>query len=78
MSRNTATTYNGSAPLLTVVDVVRCRSIQYAHGAIFLDPVIAKLDRLARNVHFISGLLESNVMFVAADQPTKDRFMLRL
>lgn len=38
--------------------------------------VIAKLDRLARNVHFISGLLESNVLFVAADQPTKDRFML--
>jgi DNA invertase Pin-like site-specific DNA recombinase len=40
--------------------------------------VIAKLDRLARNVHFISGLLESNVFFVAADQPTKDRFMLHL
>jgi DNA invertase Pin-like site-specific DNA recombinase len=40
--------------------------------------VIAKLDRLARNVHFISGLLESNVLFVAADQPTKDRFMLHL
>jgi DNA invertase Pin-like site-specific DNA recombinase len=40
--------------------------------------VIAKLDRLARNVHFISGLLESNVPFVAADQPTKDRFMLHL
>ncbi len=32
--------------------------------------VIAKLDRLARNVHFISGLLESNVQFVAADMPT--------
>jgi DNA invertase Pin-like site-specific DNA recombinase len=40
--------------------------------------VFAKLDRLARNVHFISGLLESNVLFVAADQPTKDRFMLHL
>jgi len=40
--------------------------------------VIAKLDRLARNVHFISGLLESNVNFVAVDQPTKDRFMLHL
>ena len=40
--------------------------------------VLAKLDRLARNVHFISGLLESNVSFVAADQPTKDRFMLHL
>jgi len=35
--------------------------------------VIAKLDRLARNVHFISGLLESNVQFVAADMPEADR-----
>jgi DNA invertase Pin-like site-specific DNA recombinase len=40
--------------------------------------IIAKLDRLARNVHFISGLMESNVNFVAVDQPTKDRFMLHL
>ncbi len=31
--------------------------------------VIAKLDRLARNVHFISGLMESGVDFVAADMP---------
>lgn len=40
--------------------------------------VIAKLDRLARNVHFISGLLESGVNFLAADQPTKDRFLLHI
>lgn len=40
--------------------------------------VIAKLDRLARNVHFISGLLESGVNFIAVDQPTKDRFMLHV
>ena len=40
--------------------------------------VIAKLDRLARNVHFISGLMESGVDFVAVDQPTKDRFMLHV
>jgi len=39
---------------------------------------IAKIDRLARNVAFISGLMESNVNFVAVDQPTKDRFMLHL
>src|SRR6202007_2047879 len=31
--------------------------------------IIAKLDRLARNVHFISGLMESSVDFVAADNP---------
>ena len=40
--------------------------------------IIAKLDRLARNVHFISGLMESGVDFLAVDQPTKDRFMLHV
>jgi DNA invertase Pin-like site-specific DNA recombinase len=40
--------------------------------------VIAKLDRLARNVHFISGLLESGVQFHAADMPSADRFMLHV
>jgi DNA invertase Pin-like site-specific DNA recombinase len=44
--------------------------------------VIAKLDRLARNVHFISGLMESKVEFACADNPhvhTRDhhgRFIL--
>lgn len=40
--------------------------------------IIAKLDRLARNVHFISGLMEAGVEFIAVDQPTKDRFMLHI
>ena len=40
--------------------------------------LIAKLDRLARNVFFISGLLESGVDFVAVDQLTKDKFMLHV
>jgi DNA invertase Pin-like site-specific DNA recombinase len=31
--------------------------------------VIAALDRLARNVHFISGVMESGVDFVACDNP---------
>lgn len=31
--------------------------------------VIAKLDRLTRNVHFLSGLMESGVDFQAADNP---------
>lgn len=34
--------------------------------------LIAKLDRLARNVHFISGLLESRARFVAVDMPDVD------
>lgn len=40
--------------------------------------VIAKLDRLARNVHFISGLMESGVRFVAVDMPSADPFMLHV
>jgi len=44
-------------------------------GAILL---IAKLDRLARNVHFISALLESGVKFTAIDMPNADRFMLHV
>lgn len=40
--------------------------------------VIAKLDRLARNVHFITGLLESGVNFVCADMPEADRTFLQM
>jgi DNA invertase Pin-like site-specific DNA recombinase len=40
--------------------------------------VIAKLDRLARNVHFISGLMESGCDFVACDLPHAHRLILHL
>ena len=40
--------------------------------------VIAKLDRLARNVHFITGLMESGVEFVAADMPKANKVMLQM
>lgn len=40
--------------------------------------VIAKLDRLARNVHFISGLMETKVQFKCCDFPTADSFMLHI
>lgn len=40
--------------------------------------IIAKLDRLARNVHFISGLMESGVEFVATDNPNANRLMLHM
>jgi DNA invertase Pin-like site-specific DNA recombinase len=39
---------------------------------------IAKLDRLARNVLFISTLLESNVRFVAVDMPEADTAFLQM
>lgn len=40
--------------------------------------VIAKLDRLARNVHFISGLIETGVDFVCADMPQANKVMLQM
>lgn len=40
--------------------------------------IIAKLDRLARNVHFVSGLLETGVEFVAADMPSANKVMIQM
>lgn len=40
--------------------------------------IIAKLDRLARNVHFVSGLMESGVEFVACDMPHANRLTLHI
>ena len=40
--------------------------------------VIAKLDRLSRNVHFISGLMERKIDFVACDMPSANAFMINI
>lgn len=40
--------------------------------------VIAKLDRLARDVHFISGLLKAGVEIRACDIPTANRMVLHI
>ncbi len=40
--------------------------------------IIAKLDRLSRNVHFISGLLESKVEFIAVDNPGANRLTVHV
>lgn len=45
------------------------------HGATL---IIAKLDRLARNVHFVSGLLETGCDFVAADMPQANKVMIQM
>ena len=44
-------------------------------GAVLL---IAKLDRLSRNVAFIANLLESGVEIAAADMPEANRFVLHI
>lgn len=40
--------------------------------------VIAKLDRLARNVAFISALMDSGIDFVAADMPMANRLTVHV
>jgi DNA invertase Pin-like site-specific DNA recombinase len=40
--------------------------------------VIAKLDRLARNVAFIANLMDAKVDFVAVDQPHASRFTIHI
>ncbi|WP_293913562.1 recombinase family protein [Deinococcus sp.] len=40
--------------------------------------LIAKLDRLARNVHFVSGLMESRVRFTAVDLPEVDSLTVHI
>lgn len=53
------------------------RAIAYAkdRGAML---IIAKLDRLSRNVYFISSLMESKVLFKACDLPEADHFTVHL
>lgn len=45
------------------------------HGATL---IIAKLDRLARNVAFIANLMDSGVDFVAADMPQANRLTVHV
>jgi DNA invertase Pin-like site-specific DNA recombinase len=40
--------------------------------------VIAKLDRLSRNAHFLLGLQEAGVDFVAADSPHANRLTVHI
>lgn len=51
--------------------LARCRKA----GATLL---IAKLDRLARDVHFIAGLMKEGVPFMACEMPTATPFMLHI
>lgn len=40
--------------------------------------VVAKLDRLSRNVAFLSGLMESGVDFIACDNPNANRLTVHI
>ena len=53
------------------------RAIQMAknEGAIL---IIAKLDRLARNVSFVSKLMDAGIEFLAVDMPTANNFTIHI
>lgn len=40
--------------------------------------VIAKLDRLARNVNFVSGLMDSRIAFIACDMPEANELTVNI
>lgn len=40
--------------------------------------IIAKLDRLARNVNFVSSLMDSGIEFLAVDMPTANNFTIHI
>ena len=40
--------------------------------------VVAKLDRLSRDVHFISGLMAKGIPFIVTEHPRADPFMLHI
>jgi DNA invertase Pin-like site-specific DNA recombinase len=56
-------------------ELARALAACRAHRATLL---IARLDRLARNVAFIAGLMETGVPFLACDMPTATPFMLHV
>jgi DNA invertase Pin-like site-specific DNA recombinase len=60
----------GDRPELTKA-IVACKKLK-------AKLVIARLDRLARNVNFISGLMERKVEFIACDMPEATPMMLHI
>ena len=55
--------------------LAKAMSLCRVHGATLL---IAKLDRLSRNVAFLSNLMEAGVPFTAADMPEADKTQLQM
>ena len=56
-------------------ELAKALALAKAQGATL---VIAKLDRLGRNVAFIANLLESGVELVACDNPSANRMIMQL
>jgi len=57
------------------IEIHKALLIAKNEGAIL---VIAKLDRLARNVSFVSSLMDAGIEFVAVDMPTANQFTVHI
>ena len=57
------------------IEIYKAIQLAKNEGAIL---VIAKLDRLARNVSFVSSLMDSGIEFVAVDMPTANNFTIHI
>jgi DNA invertase Pin-like site-specific DNA recombinase len=64
-------TGSGKARPILVQSIAQCRRMK-------ATLLIAKLDRLGRNVAFVSSLMESDVDFVAVDAPYANRLMIHI
>jgi len=64
-------TGSGRARPILVQSIALCRRTK-------ATLLIAKLDRLARNVAFVSSLMESGIEFVATDAPYANRLMIHI
>src|ERR1700751_5960255 len=56
-------------------ELKRALALCRAYGA---KLIVAKMERLSRNVHFLSGLMESKVPFVAADMPDANELTIHI
>ncbi len=54
-------------------ELTKALALCRVHGAVLL---IAKLDRLSRDLHFLTGLQKAGVRFVAADMPEANETMV--
>lgn len=57
------------------VELAKALAVCRKHKAVL---IVAKLDRLSRNLAFIANLMEAKVEFVACDLPYANRLMLRI
>lgn len=59
----------------TRVEIHKAIQLAKNEGAIL---IIAKLDRLARNVSFVSSLMDAGIEFLAVDMPSANNFTIHI